>query len=106
DDRPRIDWIGPVDLTADDLVVRPVRESGRVLAQGVDLLREVLAAGPCPPAEVLRRALHAGISLRTLERAKGLLGVDSERTSKDGRSYWSWSLSASAGNEAFTPDEP
>jgi hypothetical protein len=105
DGRPRLDWTGPVDLTADELALRPGRESGRVLARAVDLLREVLAAGPCPQAEVLRQALHAGISPRTLERAKGLLVVESERTAKDGRSCWSWSFSAGTAAEAFTPDK-
>ena len=103
---PRIEWSGPVDLGADDLVLRPGREPGRVLARAVDLLRELLAAGPCPQTEALRRALQAGISPRTLERAKELLRVQSERTSNDGRSFWSWSLRAGADADAFIPDEP
>jgi hypothetical protein len=105
-DQPVIEWAGPVDLTADDLVLRPGPGSGRVLARAVDLLRGLLAAGPCPQAEVLRRAQHAGIGERTLDRAKGLLGVESRRTVSDGRSCWAWSLPAGAGAEVFIPDEP
>jgi hypothetical protein len=72
----------------------------------MDFLKELLAAGPCPKAEVLRRALHAGISTRTLERAKIQLGVESKPTVSEGRKRWSWSFSASAADEAFIPNEP
>jgi AAA domain len=104
--RPVLDWAGPVDLTADDLVLCPARGAGPALSRAVAFLEEALAGGPCPHAEVLRRARRLGLTPRTLDRAKALLGVVSEQTSSAGRNHWSWSLPASAADEAFTPDEP
>jgi hypothetical protein len=104
--RPVLDWAGPVDLTADELVLCPARVAGPALSRAVAFLEEALAPGPCPHAELLRRARRLGLTPRTLERAKALLGVVSEQTSSGGRNYWSWSLPAGAADEAFAPDEP
>ena len=84
----RIAWGGPVPLSADALVAPPAEPSAR--HQAVTFLRETLAAGPQPAADVRAEARTAGISDRTLNRAKTEAGVTSQ---KDGMSgSWFWAL--------------
>lgn len=47
----------------------------KTTAAAVEFLREMLKAGPVPLAEVNRRAHEAGVTERTLERARKALGV-------------------------------
>jgi hypothetical protein len=90
-------WLGRTDLDADQLLApreahgqrgaqRPRDEAARVLQQ-------LLANGPIPAEEVKREALKAGVSLRTLVRAKGDIGVRARRVrGDDGVDRWVWSL--------------
>jgi len=84
----RIAWGEPVPLSADALVAPPAEPSSR--HQAVAFLRETLAAGPQPAADVRDEARAAGISDRTLNQAKTEAGVTSQ---KDGMSgSWLWAL--------------
>ena len=59
------------------------------------LLRTVLAAGPVPTLEVERRARTAGISMRTLARARSRVGVRAVRAGGFGdRGAWYCRLAA------------
>src|SRR5205807_1499612 len=55
-------------------------------------LKQELATGPRPAAELYAAAAAAGIPERTLERAKAALGVSSHRTYDytSGRGEWYW----------------
>ena len=59
------------------------------IARAMSWLDQVLNAGPVAQKEVERLAVDAGISARTLKRAKQRLKVKSVRK---GRKHWSWQL--------------
>jgi hypothetical protein len=89
---PKIEWTGPVDVTADGLCERRKRLAAlRPRERAVDWLRRELAAGPRPAADVYAAVAAAGIPERTLERAKKELGAPSHRaTVAAGRGEWYW----------------
>jgi hypothetical protein len=88
---PLIEWLGVVNRTADDLV-QTGRGRGEAIPRGLAFLERQLAGGPCKRQTLLDLAEQAGISLRTLERAKALLGVLSEQRREEGRNVWYWKL--------------
>lgn len=91
-DVARVEWLDTCTLTADDLL----RDgSGRGRPDGKkeearDFLRDILADGPVPQAEVTEKADEQGIATRTLKRAKEALDVESEKQGLDGP--WLWRL--------------
>lgn len=93
----RIAWHGESRHSADDLC-REVEEEGErtAIEEAVEFLRVELTDGPLPASEVFRRAKEAGLSDRTLKRAKKHAGVTSKRHGKPGESGggWLWELSA------------
>jgi hypothetical protein len=90
DEQDRFEWRGPSSLTADDLVrVRKGRGPTAVKAEeALTWLETELMKGPRPANELYEAADRAGISERTLERAKSDLGVVSKRAGKS----WVWGL--------------
>ncbi len=93
----RVAWEGTCDLTADQVLQAP-RERPRDAAQ--DFLREQLEDGPKGQKELLRLAEAAGLTERTLDRAKRALDVESVRTG----TVWEWRLPPSCSKGAtFTP---
>jgi hypothetical protein len=82
----RVEWAGPVDLTADVLADRPLRPRDRA----TDWLARALANGPRPAAELKAAALAAGIPERTLERAKQKLPAVARQVGRDGSRTWYW----------------
>jgi hypothetical protein len=88
---PRIAWGDELDLTADDLLAAaapPARDTA--IEDAKDALAGWLDGGPVPSEDLYRRAADAGISRRTLHRAKDALGV---RASKAGfAGPWTWTL--------------
>jgi hypothetical protein len=89
-DRAILDWTGPVQVTADDLVLAPHRPRGEALPQAMTFLTELLRAGRVPSDDVYRQARAAGISVRTLERAKVELAIESRKVTCDDRTIWYW----------------
>jgi energy-coupling factor transporter ATP-binding protein EcfA2 len=91
-DVARVDWLETCSLTADDLL----RDgSGRGRPDGKkeearNFLREILADGPVPKAEIAEAADEEGIAMSTLKRAKKALDVEAEKKSFDGS--WRWRL--------------
>lgn len=85
-------WIpGKCDITAGELLAEPTApnaEDKSELARAVEFLQEVLAFGPLEAKVVQAQAKAAGISERTLSRAKKKAGV----VSKVGAGAWVWSL--------------
>jgi hypothetical protein len=100
--RPVVDWTGPVDLTADELVLRPRIPHGAGLDEAKRFLQESLRTGPSAVADLQRRAHEAGISDGTLRRAKDQLNVQSASEGFGAQHQWYWSLPKEA---LLTPGE-
>jgi hypothetical protein len=89
-DQAILDWSGPVQVTADDLVLASQRFIGESLQQAIAFLEELLRAGRVPSDDVYRQARDAGISERTLKRAKAKLAIESKKVTCDDRTTWYW----------------
>jgi hypothetical protein len=97
DDGGRLQWEPGVvaGVTADEVLGEGPegRRSGTRRARAEAFLQELLAAGPADQQEVERAASDAGITTRTLRRAKGALGVVSRRIGGAGaEGRWVWAL--------------
>jgi len=84
-------WLaGESAITAEALLAGPANESDRsALTEAEDVLRQILADGPRLAGDALREGVAAGISERTMQRARQLLGVV---TRKRGLTGWEWTL--------------
>jgi hypothetical protein len=86
---PYIVWHEPIQVTADDALGQgDVRATAQ--DQAADFLSSALADGPVPVAQLKDRAAARSISWRTVERAKDLLGVTSQKLNF-GRG-WQWRM--------------
>jgi hypothetical protein len=89
--QPVIDWGEECDLTADDIGAKLISGGDRARDYASEFLRDLLAGGPRPAAEVMKMATAAGISEPTLKRAKRAIKI---RSFKAGfASTWTWELS-------------
>jgi hypothetical protein len=87
----KIAWGGRTSHKADDLLaVDAMPEGNSALDDAEEFLNYVLKDGPVEALVVTTEAETAGISKRTLDRAKRTLGVKSEKSKFDGR--WKWVL--------------
>jgi hypothetical protein len=87
----RVVWYGTSAVEADDLL-RPVEPEERgALEEACAVLADLLKAGPKPADRCKLEALVAGVSERTLKRAKHRLGVRSVREGFAG-GVWHWEL--------------
>jgi hypothetical protein len=86
---PHLEWSDPArsDWRLSTGVLDLSPESSSALSEACDWLTDLLSAGPRPSSEVLAAARAAGITNRTLFRAKRILAVNSF---KDGAA-WVWS---------------
>lgn len=95
---PRIEWEpDPIPMNADDvLAARTQREHTRRTKreEATEWLRDFLSRGPVPAQEVIAESKSAGLSVRTLERAKRAAGVHTQKEAFGGG--WVWSLSSSS----------
>lgn len=99
-------WIEECDLRAADLVCDTRPRHG---AQGgaEDFLEAALADGPRPADDVIAEASTAGISKRTLARAKGALGVVARKVGGPGQAQrWEWLLPDDEGCQGRQPWHP
>jgi phage N-6-adenine-methyltransferase len=74
----RVEWRGECDYTPDDLLA-PSKPNENRLAEAMGFLKELISGGPVEQKAVKEKAIQAGFAYRTVERAKELLGVQSER---------------------------
>jgi predicted ATP-dependent serine protease len=84
-------WLGESDVSPEDIMnfnASRAREDKSKIGEAVDFLSELLSEGSVPATEAIELADEAGISKRTLLRAKEAVGADSKRV--DG--HWIWSL--------------
>jgi hypothetical protein len=89
----RVGWIGESTHTAESLLAAPRDDEDKGAEQeAVEVLRSVLESGPVVAEEVKRDARRAGISDRTLSRAKAILGVKSRKVGFTGKGVWQWFL--------------
>lgn len=92
----RVEWRGHTSYTAAALLSATTNDRQRdVLDEAKEFLREVLSDGPVSARDVQQEATAAGVSKRTLDRAKAALGVRSGRKGEDGKKgggTWFWSL--------------
>jgi hypothetical protein len=92
--QPRVVWTGPVDLSADDLLLSGRLYQKEARERAKELLQGVLANGPCSRDDITRQAMEAGIAERTLRRAKEELGILSQQSGTETGKRWFWSLPA------------
>ena len=76
--------------TADEVLIEKSEGGGDALKEAKDFLKVVLGDGPLEANSVQAKAEEAGISKKTLDRAKTALGI---RSYKDG-DRWHWRLPA------------
>src|SRR5262249_51209060 len=84
---PYIEWLDETDVDVDEIISAPKKRTPRADAKG--FLKDFLAEGPRNASAVLEAAVAAGISERTLDRAKAELGVESRKKGTEG---WEWAL--------------
>ncbi len=96
----------PVAITADDALGdhQKARGKGSKVEEAMYWLRGALAGGRLLADDIKQRAERDGIASRTLDRAKGELGVtvDKEGFGDDGR--WKWSLPDQCAPDAPDPE--
>jgi AAA domain len=92
----RVNWLGISDVSAKDLLATPQdQEHADARSEAIEFLKEVLIDGPVAASQVKEEAEDAGISERTLARAKKAVGVISYRegeTGERGKGQWLWKL--------------
>ena len=87
----KIEWRGECDFGPDDILA-PRQPNGGRLAEAMVFLTELLTKGPVPQQMVKLKAIQSGLSYRTVERAKEILGVVSERQGWGPGSACHWRL--------------
>lgn len=80
---PVLKWIGPSQLTIDDLMGSDAGDRETALDTAIDFLREQLKEGPKPVSEIEAQAERRNISKRTIDRARKEIGIVAKK-SKNG----------------------
>jgi len=89
----RVEWdANPVDMDANDLLRDRNTEDRSACDDARDFLADVLAAGHVQAKRIKAEARDAGISWRTLERAKAELKVESFREGFGNEGGWCWRM--------------
>ncbi|RAO75793.1 AAA family ATPase [Dyella jiangningensis] len=105
---PFVTWdLDPVNISADEALA-PTTGHESTVADAIEFLRDILRDGPVKVNEVKAEANAAGLSPRTIERAKAELPVIAQRFTEgnNGRGYWTWKLgeaSKAATSKAANP---
>lgn len=76
------------EITSEEVVAD--RETRSAVDEAAEWLRHFLAAGPVQAEEVVRQAAKAGISEKTLRRAKRSIGARSEPARADANEFTGW----------------
>jgi hypothetical protein len=92
----RVTWLGESEISAQLLLATPREEDhADARSEAAEFLSYVLASGPVAAKQVKEEAEDAGISDRTLARAKKTVGVITYREGESGRrgkGRWLWKL--------------
>ena len=86
DEETGFEWIGELDITADDLLSETVKGTKKQAA--MDFLENLLADGQMAQTEITELAQQKGISDKTLRNAKDELKIKSKRVNNQ----WYWSF--------------
>ena len=86
DEETGFEWIGELDITADDLLSGTVKGTKKQAA--MDFLENLLADGQMAQTEITELAQQKGISDKTLRNAKDELKIKSKRVNNQ----WYWSF--------------
>ncbi len=78
-------WTGTSTLTAAQILAPNSEGSGSAIDDAIAFLKDELVDGAVPAKQVYEDAREAGISKRTLERAKARLGVKTQRQGQHGK---------------------
>ncbi len=89
-DTPVIEWLGPTDRTADSILNIATPEERSAIDEAKAFLRAILSDRPVDAKDVQKQAEDAGISKKTLQRAKKVLGIKSKKSEFSGG--WVWEL--------------
>lgn len=89
-DVSRIVWDGASSVCAQDMLGED--GDGLALRDAMEFLRVELAGGPVGSEVIYGMGEQAGHSKRTLQRAKGRLGVESVKDTGSMRGKWCWAL--------------
>lgn len=86
-----VEWQRVIEGTARELLAEPEHdEEDGALGEARAFLEDILSCGPLAVKDILTNARQAGISDRTLKRAKAVCGVKATKTGL--HSGWVWSL--------------
>ncbi|MFH1844189.1 MAG: AAA family ATPase, partial [bacterium] len=98
----RIEWLGLAPYEASDLLRDQGDGARNALDEACGIVGEILADGPVPAAHVKKEALSAGVSEKTLNRAKHRLGIKPKKVGRPGESSqaWVWALPPEDGQKA------
>jgi AAA domain len=106
---PRLAWEG---VSAHDaralLDMSSAGDDRSAVDEAQDVLRAILADGPLRAQEAQRQAHEAGISHRTLDRARRALGITAHKSGRPGDpdQHWEWALPLKDANgERRTPTQ-
>lgn len=103
---PYIIWEGATAHTASSLLSAPDdSEGGSAMSEAQDFLRSLLSDGRVAAEEVLREAKKAGISERTLHRAKHTAGIKPSREGFGAGGKWWWVLPSAADQETASAED-
>jgi hypothetical protein len=85
-----VDWLGTTPTSADQLLACAARAETVPRDRAAAFLEQFLAGGPRTSRDLWQAAQKAGLSTRTLQRAKRNLDIRCRRIYTDGRpvSYW------------------
>ena len=103
---PVVDWLGISPLAADDLLAGGPRQEDGPRDRATAFLEQFLAGGPRSAREVWQAAQQAGLSERTLRRARRGLGIRRQYVSQNGRpvSYWALPHQEFPGSRSGSPE--
>lgn len=94
-----VEWEGPVDLRAHDLLSSPSSKSKK--EDAADWLMGKLAAGPLPSNELIEEGKNLGFSRPTLFRARDEIGVKAKPVGSPAHGgYWTWTLPTTEDGDA------
>lgn len=95
-----VTWEGTVDISADEAVAATMaKATGKRTDAALAFLIEVLAGGPVPMKEIEEKGAQRGLNVDQLKRAKGKLGIISDKSGFEGA--WVWAMPKDRDKMAF-----
>jgi hypothetical protein len=89
-----IEWLGEVNVQARDLLADSQPDVGPAVSEAVGILAEFLADGPRLATECKAFCKEAGISSRTLDRAKTAANVKARPKDNGTGNHWWWEIAS------------